>query len=161
MLQEKLFSYHNFGHDGPYHFKSIGINAKMSELQGAMGLAVLPHMETILTQRKKVTDYYNKHLNFSKFKPLKLRANTSWNYSYYPVIFNSETQLLRVENALNENNIYPRRYFYPSLNTIEYATGASMPISEAIASRIMCLPLYVGLKTLELEKIIALINELS
>ena len=160
-LQEKLFSHHNFGHDGPYHFKSIGINAKMSELQGAMGLAVLPHMETILTQRKKVTDYYNKYLDFSKVKPLKLRATTSWNYSYYPVIFNSEAELLRVEKALNEYNIYPRRYFYPSLNTIEYATGASMSISEAIASRIMCLPLYVGLKTLELEKIIALINKLS
>ena len=160
-LQEKLFSYHNFGHDGPYHFKSIGINAKMSELQGAMGLAVLPHMETILTQRKKMTDYYNKHLDFSKVKPLKLRATTSWNYSYYPVIFNSEAELLQAEKALNEYNIYPRRYFYPSLNAIEYVKGASMPISEAIASRIMCLPLYVGLKTLELEKIIALINKLS
>lgn len=158
-LQEKLFSYHNFGHDGPYHFKSIGINAKMSELQGAMGLAVLPHMETILTQRKKVTDYYNKHLNFSKVKPLKLRATTSWNYSYYPVIFNSETQLLRAEKALNKYKIYPRRYFYPSLNTIEYATGASMPISEAIASRIMCLPLYVGLENVDAMKIINLIND--
>ena len=159
-LQEKLFSYHNFGHDGPYHFKSIGINAKMSELQAAMGLAVLPYMETILVERKKVTDYYNKHLDFSKVKPLKLRATTSWNYSYYPVIFNSETQLLRVEKALNEYNIYPRRYFYPSLNTIEYATGASMPISEAIASGVMCLPLYVGLRALDLEKIVVLINEL-
>jgi dTDP-4-amino-4,6-dideoxygalactose transaminase len=160
-LYEQLFSYHNFGHDGPYHFKSIGINAKMSELQGAMGLAVLPHMEAILTQRKKVTDYYNKYLDFSKVKPLKLRATTSWNYSYYPVIFNSEAELLQAEKALNKYKIYPRRYFYPSLNTIEYATGASMSISEAIASRIMCLPLYVGLKTLELEKIIALINKLS
>ena len=158
-LQEKLFSYHNFGHDGPYHFKSIGINAKMSELQGAMGLAVLPHMETILTQRKKVTDYYNKHLNFSKVKPLKLRATTSWNYSYYPIIFNSEAELLQAEKALNECKIYPRRYFYPSLNTIEYATGASMSISEAIASRIMCLPLYVGLENADAMKIINLIND--
>ena len=159
VLQEKLFSHHNFGHDGPYHFKSIGINAKMPELQGAMGLAVLPHMETILTQRKKVTDYYNKHLDFSKVKPLKLRANTSWNYSYYPVIFNSEAELLQAEKALNEYNIYPRRYFYPSLNTLEYANGASMPISEAIAPRIMCLPLYVGLTPEEQEIIINLIND--
>ena len=29
-LQEKLFSYHNFGHDGPYHFKSIGIKSSIT-----------------------------------------------------------------------------------------------------------------------------------
>ena len=106
-----------------------------------------------------MTDYYNKHLDFSKVKPLKLRATTSWNYSYYPVIFNSEAELLQAEKALNKYKIYPRRYFYPSLNTIEYATGASMPISEAIASRIMCLPLYVGLKNADAMKIINLIND--
>ena len=158
-LHEKLFSYHNFGHDGPEKFHGLGINAKMSELQAAMGLAVLPYMDTILSQRKKVTDYYNKYLDFSKVKPLKLRDNTRWNYSYYPVIFNSETQLLKAEKTLNEHEIYPRRYFYPSLNTIEYLEGASMPISEAIASRIMCMPLYVGLEVECQQLIVKTINE--
>ena len=108
-----------------------------------------------------MTDYYNKYLDCSKVKPLKLRATTSWNYSYYPVIFNSETQLLKVEKALNEYKIYPRRYFYPSLNTIEYATGASMPISEAIASGVMCLPLYVGLDKNTIKKVAEIVNILA
>lgn len=157
-LQHQVFYSHNFGHNGPLAFHGLGINGKMSELQAAMGLAVLPYMETILAERKKVVDYYNQHLNFYKLKPLKIRENTQWNYSYYPVIFESEAQLLNIEKKLNENQIYPRRYFYPSLNTIDYTKGQSMPVSESIASRILCLPLYVGLSNDDSNAIVSIIN---
>jgi dTDP-4-amino-4,6-dideoxygalactose transaminase len=157
-LQHHLFYSHNFGHFGPLAFHGLGINGKMSELQAAMGLAVLPYIETILTARKKIVDYYNQNLDFSKLQALKIRENTLWNYSYYTVIFESEAQLLRVEKALKDNQIYPRRYFYPSLNTIDYAKGQTMSVSESVAERIMCLPLYVGLTFRDLEKIIQIIN---
>lgn len=157
-LQHQLFYSHNFGHNGPLAFYGLGVNGKMSELQAAMGLAVLPYMENILAERKKVVDYYNQHLDFSKLQILKIRENTHWNYGYYPVIFESEAQLLRIEKVLNENQIYPRRYFYPSLNTIEYIKGQSMPISESVAGRILCLPLYVGLEEVNLFNICKLIN---
>jgi dTDP-4-amino-4,6-dideoxygalactose transaminase len=157
-LQHQLFYSHNFGHKGPLDFHGLGINGKMSELQAAMGLAVLPYMEMILKERKKVVDFYHQNLDFSKLKTIKIRENTVWNYSYYPVIFKSEQQLLKVEKALNENQIYPRRYFYPSLNTIEYTKGSMMPISETIASSILCLPLYVGLQENDLDRIVVIIN---
>lgn len=157
-LHKQLFYSHNFGHNGALAFHGVGINGKISELQGAMGLAVLPYMAHILDERKKVVDFYNAHLDFSKLKTLKIRENTEWNYSYYPVIFENEAKLIQVEKILNDNDIVPRRYFYPSLNTIEYCKGNVMPISENIASRVLCLPLYVGLKTVDLEKISTLIN---
>ena len=157
-LQHQMLYSHAFGHIGPVNYYGVGINGKISELQAALGLAVLPYMETILVERKKVVDYYNKHLDFSKLKFLKIRDNTHWNYGYYPVIFESEEKLLKVEKKLNENEIFPRRYFYPSLNTIDYVKGQSKPISESIAKRIMCLPLYMGLTSLNLEKIIQIIN---
>jgi len=158
-LQEKLFYSHNFGHNGPLDFYGLGINGKISELQAAMGLAVLPYMEMILNERKRLVDYYNANLNFSKLKGLKIRENTDWNYSYYPIIFENEAQLLSVEKVLNAHLITPRRYFYPSLNTINYTKGQTMPISESIASRILCLPLYVGLSKGDLELICSLINK--
>jgi dTDP-4-amino-4,6-dideoxygalactose transaminase len=157
-LQHQLFYSHNFGHKTALTFYGLGINGKMSELQAAMGLAVLPNMQQIISERKKVVDYYNSNLNLSKLQVIQIRENTDWNYSYYPVIFNSEEQLLNVQKILNDNQIFPRRYFYPSLNTIEYTKGEVMSISESIASIIMCLPLYVGLSTVELEKIAILIN---
>ena len=157
-LQAKLFYSHNFGHDGPLAFHGLGINGKMSELQAALGLSVLPYMETILAERKKVVDFYNENLDFSNLQALKIRENTDWNYSYYPIIFENEEQLLQTQKDLNEANIFPRRYFYPSLNTIEYVKGNAMPISESIASRVLCLPLYVGLERKDLEKISEIIN---
>lgn len=157
-LYHQLFYSHNFGHNGPLDFYGLGINGKISELQAAMGLVVLPYMEMILNERKKVVNYYNSNLNFSKLKGLKIRENTDWNYSYYPVIFDSEAILLSVEKVLNEYQIMPRRYFYPSLNTINYAKGQTMPISENMASRILCLPLYVGIDIVDLKKIVNLIN---
>lgn len=157
-INHQLFYSHNFGHNGPLDFHGLGINAKISELQTAMGLAVFDHIDTIFDERKQVVDFYNKNLNFTNLKPLKIRENTKWNYSYYPVVFNSEEILLKVQSELQKKDIIPRRYFYPSLNTISYTNGAPMPVSESIASRILCLPLYVGLSTEELQKITTIIN---
>ncbi|CAD0008494.1 DegT/DnrJ/EryC1/StrS family aminotransferase [Flavobacterium salmonis] len=158
-LFQKLYYSHNFGHKGELDFYGLGINGKISELQAAMGLAVFPYLDYILDERKKVVEYYNANLDKNKIKKIQLRENTTWNYSYYPVVFNTETDLLNVQTHLNKVSIYPRRYFYPSLNTINYINKAEMPISESISSRILCLPLYVGIKESELEQIVAVINK--
>ena len=157
-LKHKLYYSHNFGHNGPLDFHGIGINAKISELQSAMGLAVFDHIDEIISERKKVVEFYTKNLNFNFLKSIKIRENTIWNYSYYPIIFKSEEILLKTQKELNDNNIIPRRYFHPSLNKLKYVNSVEMPFSESIASRILCLPLYVGLKTSELEKITNIIN---
>lgn len=159
-LLHKLFYSHNFGHNGALAFHGLGINGKMSELQAAMGLTVLPYINKIIEERKIIVEFYNANLDSSKVNTLKIRESTNWNYSYYPVIFENEEDLLKVQKTLNENKIFPRRYFYPSLNTIEYTKGMSMPmsVSESIAPRIMCLPLYVDLQLEDLKKIVLLIN---
>ena len=159
VLQHQLFYSHNFGHNGPLEFFGLGINGKISELQAAMGLSVLPYMETIIANRKNIVNLYNSQLDFTKIKGLKIRGNTEWNFSYYPVIFESEDQLLEVQKALNETQIFPRRYFYPSLNTIPFVRGAPMPVSESIASRVLCLPLYESLSEQETTEIVAIINK--
>lgn len=157
-LMKKIYYSHNFGHNGPLDFHGLGINGKISELQAAMGLAVFPYLNSILEERKEVVNFYQHHLDFNRMKEMKLRATTVWNYSYYPVIFESEECLLKVQNALNEANIFPRRYFFPSLNKVSYLKAETMPISESIASTILCLPLYVGLQENDLTKICNIIN---
>lgn len=149
---------HNFGHKGQEEFYGLGINAKMSEPQAAMGLAVLLYMETILSERKKVVELYDANLDFFKIKKLKIREETTWNYSYYPIIFKNEQQLLQAQKALNAQGIFPRRYFYPSLNTLPYVQKTPMPVSESISKRVLCLPLYVGLMEEEIKKIIEIIR---
>lgn len=158
-LRHTMFYSHNFGHNGQLDFYGLGINGKISELQAAMGLAVFPYMEKIMDDRKNVIENYLDNLDFTKLKSISIRENTKWNYSYFPVIFSSEEKLLQVQKTLNEEQIFPRRYFYPSLNTIPYVNGESMPVSESIASRVLCLPLYSGLEKEDVNLICELINK--
>jgi dTDP-4-amino-4,6-dideoxygalactose transaminase len=158
-LYQKLFHSHNFGHKGPLNFQGVGINAKMNELQAGMGLAVLPYVEENIRKRKEVIEEYDLYLNFSRLKKMKFREGTEWNYSYYPVIFENEKTLLDVQQALNKKEIFPRRYFYPSLNTLDYVSSEEMPISERISKTIMCLPLAHNMDKTEVDLIIKVVNK--
>jgi len=155
----KQFHYsHNFGHKTSLDFYGLGINGKISELQAAMGLAVFPHLSEILEGRKSVVDFYNANLDFTSLDKIKIREHTVWNYSYYPVLFKDEKTLLRVESDLHREDIIPRRYFYPSLNNLPYCDYLEMPVSEGIAMRVLCLPLYASLDLESAAKICTIIN---
>ncbi len=151
---------HNFGHDGPLSFHGLGVNGKISELQAAMGLSVLPYMDHILAERKRVVEAYDQMLNFNKIDRLAIRPGTDWNHSYYPIFFGSEEALLVAERHLNGHGIYPRRYFYPSLNTLPYVEYVKMPVSESIAKRVLCLPLHTALSTDQVTFICNTINDI-
>lgn len=157
-LRHKFYYSHNFGHNGPLEFYGLGINGKISELQAAMGLAVLPYLPEILAARKRIVSLYNEHIDFTNITKLRIRNNTQWNYSYYPVIFENEEKLLAKLNQLNTENIFPRRYFYPSLDCLPYIKTHPMPISRSISSRILCLPLYHGLDDDKVLHICNIIN---
>lgn len=157
-LMHKFYYHHNFGHNGPEDFYGLGINAKMSELQAAMGLAVFPYMEEITAKRKVAVEIYDEELKFKDFKKIKIREETQWNYSYYPVIFDSEAQLINIIKVLNQLDIFPRRYFYPSLNQLPYLNHVNMSNSESISKRILCLPLSTELSKSNIGLIAKTIN---
>ena len=154
ILRNKIFYSHNFGHNGPLEFHGLGINGKNSELHAAMGLSILPYMDNIINLRKNIVNVYTKFLSNSNLKFIKLRNETDWNYSYFPIIFENENSMKNVLIALNNEQIFPRQYFSPSLNTINYLNNYQvMPVSESISNRILCLPLFHTLTDLEVEKI--------
>lgn len=156
--QNEMWYRHNFGHKGKEDFQGLGINAKMSELQAAMGLCVLPYIDKIIEDRKNVCEYYDENLDFSRISRLIIRENVEWNYSYYPIIFSDERQLLEVKNNLEKNKIFPRRYFFPSLDQLPYVNVDKCPISNDLSRRVLCLPLYVGLTQFQLSRIVNIIN---
>ncbi len=152
----------NFGHKGQEDFWGIGINGKGSEFHAAMGLCMYPHIESIISTRKTLSENYDK--NFTDLgvvlKRPQLDMNTNYNYAYYPVVFESEEHLLMAKDSLNAAYIYPRRYFYPSLNTLGYLKQrVSLPVSEDIASRVLCLPLYHDLTIDNIKRICTIIAE--
>jgi dTDP-4-amino-4,6-dideoxygalactose transaminase len=161
-LFEKVFYSHNFGHNGPTDFHGVGINGKMSELQAAMGLAILPYFENIYNSRKDLVERYNFRLEDNHIKKIWLNGEVIWNYSYYPVLFENEYILKSVLKALDKFKIQGRRYFFPSLNTLSFIdNGQSKCLSESISKRILCLPIFNRLSIIEQDLIIDLVNKNS
>lgn len=148
----------NFGITGQESIEELGINAKMSELNAAMGLCVLDEMKENLKARAQVWHRYEQTLP----QTLQLQAkhdNLIYNYAYFPVVFESEDQAMHVAAILKENGVQSRRYFYPSLESVEsLGIHAQKPVSQDIASRILCLPIFERLTQLEQLRIIELIQ---
>lgn len=155
-LFDTIFYHHNFGHDGPSKFHGLGINAKMSEFQAAMGLAVFPYIDAIFKDRMSIVKTYQMELG--GIKQLQLREGTQWNYSYFPIILDTEEKLLKICQLLKDKGIFPRRYFFPSLNMLPYVKYQSVPISEQISKRVLCIPLFYNMKNEDVNQIIRIIN---
>lgn len=156
-LDEKLRRIRFFGFENHADIVEDGTNGKMTEVHAAVGLANLKYLDAALADRKRKYAMYKEAL--SKDKSLKFqKINEGCNYSYFPVIFKDEETLLEVLAKLNANHIFPRRYFYPSVNTFSRLVPYTpMPVSEDIASRILCLPLYYTLSEQDIQRIIDII----
>jgi dTDP-4-amino-4,6-dideoxygalactose transaminase len=149
-LLKSMAHIRNFGYETADTFAGVGINGKNSEFHAAMGLANLKRINDILLSRKEQVKIYDEDLETLNVKRFKIQPDSEWNYSYYPIVFESEEILLRTIAELNDNWIYPRRYFYPSLSSLNYVKHCDTPISDDIARRILCLPLYHSLKREEI-----------
>jgi dTDP-4-amino-4,6-dideoxygalactose transaminase len=158
-IYEKVFYSHNFGHIGPVDFQGVGINGKISELQAAMGLSLLPYMDEIIRRRQKICNDYAQNIKLSSVSQINIRPETLWNCSYFPIVFDTEEELLNTVEILKSRNIYPRRYFYPSLNLLPYIRKIDRFQAERLSERILCLPLYFNILTTEIQETIILINQ--
>lgn len=150
----------NFGIVGPSEITHLGINAKMNEISAVMGHCVLDDVDLLMHQRKRRTEIYRAQLEgFRGLTFPRQETNSTENYSYFPVIFENESVLLAVMKALNDKQIFPRRYFHPSLESLNYIVPQSAPISSDIASRILCLPLYPELGKSDQTEIVDIIRK--
>jgi dTDP-4-amino-4,6-dideoxygalactose transaminase len=155
----KLMAYmRNFGHDGPEKFFSLGINGKNSEFHAAMGLVNLRYIDEIHSKRKEICDRYDTNLhNFRAIKPL-WHNDSKNNYAYYPLVFESEELLLNCIETLEQHEIFGRRYFYPSLaKCLPYVKKKDLEVTEEVAKRVYCLPLYHDLTIEEVDLICRLL----
>jgi len=158
-LVEKARHLINFGIENEESIPSLGTNAKMNEFEAAMGLCMLDEMEHILEKRKILHTRYMKELENLVIFPMS-HPNIDKNYSYFPVIFKNEKELKEVQKSLNINDVFPRRYFYPSLDSLSYIEPKQyMENSRNISKKILCLPLYPELSKIEQMKIINIIKE--
>lgn len=152
--------YRSFGHIAD-NYLTIGINGKNSEFHAAMGLCVLPDVPEIIRSRKEISELYDRLLPFGeKLSSPEWKADLVRNYAYYPVFFESEEALLKTKANLEAHDIFPRRYFYPSLSTLPFVQKESnCPVSDDFALRALSLPLFYDLAHDDVEKISRIVSD--
>ena len=155
---KKLAYIRNFGFDGPESFAELGINGKNSEFHAAMGLANLKYLQEIHQKRKVITSrYYDKLQHLKARRPL-WHNDSQNNFAYYPIIFETEELMLKCIAYLKSNEIFTRRYFYPSLSkSLPYLPVKNLEVTDDIAKRVLCLPLYYDLTSEEVDLICRLL----
>ncbi|WP_081912619.1 DegT/DnrJ/EryC1/StrS aminotransferase family protein [Salegentibacter sp. Hel_I_6] len=158
ILFQKISLQKAFGHRGD-NYETIGINAKNSEFHAAIGLCNLKMIEGIIDKREHLFNFYKENLKELPLQFLKIPDEVSYNYGYFPIVFKSKKIMLKTIETLNDDNIFPRRYFYPSLNQLNYLKNSqSCPVSESVSEKVLCLPFYHDLKKEDAIRIINLIK---
>ena len=159
-LLQALEDAKNFGIRDEEHCAAVGGNAKMSELQAAMGLCNLRHVEEEIARRRACAAYYAARLDSCPgLRILSPRPGVEGNGAYMPVVFGSQALRDAVSARLAEADILARKYFYPLVPDLEcyadapFAVAARVPVARNLAARVLCLPLYAGLAADETDRI--------
>jgi dTDP-4-amino-4,6-dideoxygalactose transaminase len=155
---ERLKLLRSFGHRGDEHF-CLGMNAKMSELHAAMGMAVLPYMEVNIAERMALSAYYDAQLDAVRMVRPTLPEGTVYNGAYHPIVLRDRNEREALLQALAAEDIHARRYFFPSLDTLPYVKSEACQHSRDLADRALCLPLFNGMDTADQDRIIAIIQK--
>jgi len=145
------------------HYPERGWNARMTDLQAAIGLRQLADLETILAERRRLAERYNELL-----APLPgveiprepVYAKRTW--QSYPVRIAPEAGLSAGElmNALLRDGVATRRGIMAiHLERSYEGTAGPLPHTEAAARDFVLLPLFPGLTEDQQDFVVARVAE--
>ena len=161
-LKKQIDLIRNFGIVNENLVSDVGINAKMSELHAAVGLLNLEIYKNEQRARQKIKDFYDNEIGkISGIRVPQMPDNTTNSYQYYPIVIEPEYPLTRDElcTKFNEQNIFPRKYFYPVCSDFECYKDAkgigNLDVTNYVKHRVICLPYYGALSR---EDLVAVVN---
>lgn len=166
--KQRIDDLKNFGFRDEVTVVAVGINGKMNEMQAAMGLMQLSHIENSINKRKIISEYYYLQLeNMIEIRCLKPNINTYWNYAYLPIFIQSNSKINRdkLYNRLKESKIYGRRYFYPLVSNIPIYNDlvssdyTNLINANSLSNQVICLPIYPELLYADVDRIVEVIKK--
>ena len=158
---DKLYNLKNFGIRGEELVIDVGANAKMNEFCAIMGLCNLNHVEEAFNARKLRHEIYEKRLK--EVKGIRLfdkKEAVESNYAYFPILVEDGYRINRdgLYDLLRENNIFPRKYFYPLTSEQDCFNNKYRDVrldnARTLSNRVLVLPLYETLSLSAIEEII-------
>ncbi len=160
----------NFGFANETTVVAPGINAKMNEVQSAMGLLQLKYIDENIEKRKKIAELYRENMiGIKGISFLNDLPDVKHCYSYFPIFVDKDKYgKTRDElyEELKKNNIFGRRYFYPLISQfptyrgLDSALPGKMPVAEKITEEVICLPIYPDLSNQQINYICKIFKSL-
>ena len=166
--KERIDQLKNFGFVNETSITTLGINGKMSELNAAMGLLQLKHIDDAIQMRREIDKTYRYLLKKVRgIRCLHEETLSKSNYSYFPILIEPEYPISRDDlyNKFKIQNIFARRYFYPLISSfamykeLPSASFANLATATDAASKVLCLPIYPALTPCEQQRICEIIFE--
>lgn len=140
----------NFGFCDEDEVSMAGTNAKMSEPSAAMGLTSFEAIDELIAHNHANYDAYRAAVAAIPGVDLPaIDASDDSNRHYVVLDIDAEAAGLtrnEIVDVLRADNVWARRYFYPGCHRQEpYRTthpdaGSTLPVTEALAERVMVLP---------------------
>lgn len=154
----------NFGFAGETTVIAPGINGKMDEVRAAYGLLNLKQVDDAIEARRQVAVRYREALRGVKgIRVMEDIPGVRHNYAYFPIFIDAEEYGMTRDELyfkMKEQNVLGRRYFYPLISEfstyrgLESARPENLPVSHKIADSVICLPMYAGLDSNDVDRIL-------
>jgi dTDP-4-amino-4,6-dideoxygalactose transaminase len=166
--KERVDLTRNFGIRSEAEVELAGINAKMSELAAALGLAVMPHLAVERAHRAAIAAVYDAALaKVPGVMTVRPSARATDSLQYYVVRIDasragcSRDQLY---DRLKHFNVFTRKYFHPLASDyacyrgLPSAAADRLPVARRVAAEVLCLPLYGALALADAARICTMIE---
>lgn len=165
--KERIDYLKNFGIADETTVIAPGINGKMNEIQAAMGVLQLGHVDKAISRRQEVDSLYRQGLE--RVEGISVPAGPTvarHNFSYFPILIEQDYPLSRdvLYEKLKSEGVFSRRYFYPLITDFPMYRGlasaslANLTQAAKISEKVLCLPIYPLLMNVEIETIMAIIK---
>lgn len=149
-LAERLRLMINFGFSGYDKVVHIGTNGKMNEVCAAMGLSSLAYLSDVIEANRCNLNAYAEALwGIPGVRLLHYPSGERGNFQYVVLEYDAPPDAVRRDQLIDilwAENVIARRYFHPGCHRMEpYATlypesHWHLPITEAVAERLVVLP---------------------
>jgi len=149
-LAVKLRTAREYGNPGDYDSRFIGLNGRMTEVSGLMGVRALKNFDRWLHIRQSLVERYRTRLgDLPGLEFQQLPAGAASSYKDLGIRVDSEVfGMTRDELAdrLRRENVSSRKYFSPALHQQTayrgVPAGANLSVTEELSSSMITLPLY-------------------
>ncbi|MBU0766677.1 DegT/DnrJ/EryC1/StrS family aminotransferase [Patescibacteria group bacterium] len=169
-LAERVRSLKDLSHSKQKRFvhEKLGYNYRVTNLQAALGLGQLEHLEEFLKTKEHMANFYTERLQGIKGIRTPITKDYAKNvYWMYAILIEDEFGMSRDEFAakLKEQGVDTRTFFVPcheqpAVSEL-YPTEETFPVTEYVAERGLYLPSGLAITDEQMERVCDVIESVA